>query len=307
MSDLTLQDLIRLEEPNVDNIKFRIARHVMKGRGWDGFDELIRFDDDLLTIFAGNMSEDRYKDAEIVLTFVALPSSKALFRSAFKNNGRISARKAKTHYAGYEKYDNYLKSLKDVFYHGEKYIKPPALSKQLFYGFEQSDLLKSYRNRLVIDWGKSQTYIQKKLDKEVTEIYPKGFVSIFPGWDKVHISHKELTEIINNPDGNKDWYEYLSRHSGVYVIFDSSSGLQYVGSAYGGNGIWTRWEGYARTGHNGNKALKAIARKNSDFANNFTYSLHHVFPRTVSRNDVLRYESLLKNKLGSRAFGLNEN
>ena len=60
MSDLTLQDLIRLEEPNVDNIKFRIARHVMKGRGWDGFDELIRFDDDLLTIFAkkvGNMSE----------------------------------------------------------------------------------------------------------------------------------------------------------------------------------------------------------------------------------------------------------
>ena len=33
----------------------------------------------------------------------------------------------------------------------------------------------------------------------------------------------------------------------------------------------------------------------------------HVFPRTVSRNDVLRYESLLKNKLGSRAFGLNEN
>ena len=60
MSDLTLQDLIRLEEPNVDNIKFRIARHVMKGRGWDGFDELIRFDDDLLTIFAGNMSEDRY-------------------------------------------------------------------------------------------------------------------------------------------------------------------------------------------------------------------------------------------------------
>ena len=62
MSDLTLQDLIRLEEPNVENIKFRITRHVMKGRGWDGFDDLIRFDDDLLTIFAGNMDKDRYKD-----------------------------------------------------------------------------------------------------------------------------------------------------------------------------------------------------------------------------------------------------
>jgi len=53
--------------------------------------------------------------------------------------------------------------------------------------------------------------------------------------------------------------------------------------------------------------MKALERKNSDFANNFTYSLHHVFPRTVSKIDVLHYESLLKNKLGSRAYGLNEN
>ena len=44
MSDLTLKDLIRLEEPNVDNLKIKIARHVMKGRGWEGFDDLIRFD-----------------------------------------------------------------------------------------------------------------------------------------------------------------------------------------------------------------------------------------------------------------------
>ncbi|MDG2159264.1 MAG: GIY-YIG nuclease family protein [Gammaproteobacteria bacterium] len=307
MSQLILKDLIRLEEPDLDKFKIRVARHVMKGRGWDGFDDLIRFDDDLLTIFAGNMSEDRYKDAEIILTFVALPKSKALFRSAFINNGRISANEAKNHYAAYDRYSNYLKSLNNAFYFGEKHIKPPDLSKQLFYSFEQSSLLKSFRNRLVIDWGKSQTYIQKKLDKEVIEIYPKGFVSFFPGWDKVYLSHKELSEIINHPDGNKDWHEYLSNHSGVYVIFDSSTGKQYIGSASGGDGIWSRWEGYAKTGHNGNKALKAISRKNPDFANNFKYSLHHVFPKTVSKNDVLQYESLLKNKLGSRAYGLNEN
>jgi len=34
MSDLTLEDLLRLEEPNLENIKFRVVRHVMKGRGW---------------------------------------------------------------------------------------------------------------------------------------------------------------------------------------------------------------------------------------------------------------------------------
>ena len=193
------------------------------------------------------------------------------------------------------------------YFNNEKVIRAPKLSSSMFYKFEQSNLLESYRNRLVIDWGRSQTYIQKIIDKPVAEIYPKGFVSLFPGWDKVHLSYKELSEIINNPDGNKDWFEYLTRHSGVYVIFDKSTGMQYVGSASGGNGIWSRWEGYARTGHNGNKALKLLAKKNPDFANNFTFSLHHVFPRTVSKNDVLYYESLLKNKLGSRAYGLNEN
>ena len=307
MSDLTLQDLIRLEEPNFDSLRIKATRHVMKGRGWDGFDDLIRFDDELLSVFSGNMTSDKYKDTDIVLNFVALPKSKALFRGSFINHGRISFNQAKKYYPGYPAYQNYLKSITDVYYGNKKYKKPPSLSKQLFYKLEQSQLLETYRNRLVIDWGKSQTYVQKKLDKEVTEIYPKGFVSLFPGWDKVHLSHQELKEIINNPDGNKDWYEYLSRHSGVYVIFDSSSGMQYVGSASGGNGIWSRWEGYAKTGHNGNKTLKELASKNPEFSNNFTYSLHHVFPRTVSKNDVLYYESLLKNKLGSRAYGLNEN
>jgi hypothetical protein len=298
---------MRLEEPNITNIKIRIARHVMKGRGWEGFDDLIRFDDELLSVFAGNMGSDRYKDAEMVLTFVALPKSKALFRSAFINHGIISHAKAKKYYAGYAKYQNYLNTADIKYFNNETVIKPPKLSKQIFYELEQSSLLESYRDRLVIDWGKSQSYIQKIIDKPVAEIYPKGFVSLFPGWDKVHLSFKELSEIISNPDGNKDWYEYLSRHSGVYVIFDKSTGMQYVGSASGGNGIWSRWEGYARTGHNGNKALKVLSKKNPDFANHFTFSLHHVFPRTVSKNDVLYYESLLKNKLGSRAFGLNEN
>ena len=114
MSDLSLQDLIRIYEPNVENIKFRIARHVMKGRGWEGFDELIRFDDDLLTIFASNMDRDRYKDAEFVLTFVALPKSKALFRSAFINNGIISYAKARKLFPGFEAYRNYLNTQRNI-------------------------------------------------------------------------------------------------------------------------------------------------------------------------------------------------
>ena len=299
MSDLTLKDLIKLEGLEYENLKFRVVRHKMNRKGWEDFDNLIRFDNEMLSAFAGSQERLVYKDADIILTFVALPGTKALFRTAHINHGQISFNQYKKYYKGYKPFLNYRKN---------NSREEDILDDFYFYKLEDSNLLESYKNRLVIEWGKSTvSWVQSSTEKEVTEIYPKGFVSLFPGWDKVHLSHKELTEIINNPNGNKDWYEYLSRHSGVYVIFDSSTGNQYVGSASGGKGIWSRWEGYVKTGHNGNKGLKALAKDNPDFANTFTYSLHHVFPKTVSKKDVLYYESLLKNKLGSRAFGLNEN
>ena len=299
MSDLTLKDLIKLEGLEYENLKFRVVRHKMNRKYWEDFDNLIRFDNEMLSAFAGSQERLVYKDADIILTFVALPGTKALFRTAHINHGQISFNQYKKYYKGYKPFLNYRKN---------NSREENVLDDLYFYKLEDSNLLESYKNRLVIEWGKSTvSWVQSSIEKEVTEIYPKGFVSLFPGWDKVHLSHKELTEIISNPNGNKDWYEYLSRHSGVYVIFDSSTGNQYVGSASGGNGIWSRWEGYVRTGHNGNKGLKALAKENPDFANTFTYSLHHVFPKTVSKNNVLYYESLLKSKLGSRAFGLNEN
>ena len=299
MSDLTLKDLIKLEGLEYENLKFKVVRHKMNRKYWEDFDNLIRFDNEMLSAFAGSQERLVYKDADIILTFVALPGTKALFRTAHINHGQISFNQYKKYYKGYKPFLNYRKN---------NSREENVLDDLYFYKLEDSNLLESYKNRLVIEWGKSTvSWVQSSIEKEVTEIYPKGFVSLFPGWDKVHLSHKELTEIINNPNGNKDWYEYLSRHSGVYVIFDSSTGNQYVGSASGGKGIWSRWEGYVKTGHNGNKGLKALANENPDFANTFTYSLHHVFPKTVSKNDVLYYESLLKDKLGSRAYGLNEN
>ena len=299
MADLTLKDLIKLEGLEYENLKFRVVRHKMNRKYWEDFDNLIRFDNEMLSAFAGSQERLVYKDADIILTFVALPGTKALFRTAHINHGQISFNQYKKYYKGYKPFLNYRKN---------NSREENVLDDLYFYKLEDSNLLESYKNRLVIEWGKSTvSWVQSSIEKEVTEIYPKGFVSLFPGWDKVHLSHKELTEIINNPNGNKDWYEYLSRHSGVYVIFDSSTGNQYVGSASGGKGIWSRWEGYVKTGHNGNKGLKALANENPDFANTFTYSLHHVFPKTVSKNDVLYYESLLKDKLGSRAYGLNEN
>ena len=105
--------------------------------------------------------------------------------------------------------------------------------------------------------GNSQTFIQRisltnlrNLSKDLFRHFQVGTRFIFL---------QELTGI-NNPVAIRigmNSNETLS----VYVIFDSSSGMQYVGSTSGGNGIWSRWEGYARTGHNGNKALKSLQRR----------------------------------------------
>jgi hypothetical protein len=299
MSELTLKDLIKIESLNYADLSFKIVRHKMNQKGWEEFDNLIRFDNELLSAFAGSQERLVYKDADIVLTFVALPGTKALFRTAHINHGQISFNQYKKYYKGYKSFLNFKKI---------NNIDGGTLEDLYYYKLEESQLLETYKNRLVIEWGRSAVvWVQSAIDKEVTEIYPHGFVSKFPGWDKVYLSHKELSEIINNPGGNKDWYEYLSGHSGVYVIFDSSTGKQYVGSASGGKGIWSRWEGYVKTGHNENIGLKALAKNNPDYANTFSYSLHHIFPKTVSEKDVFYYESLLKKKLGSRAYGLNEN
>ena len=59
--------------------------------GW--FCDLIRFDDELLTIFAGNMGSDRYKEAEKIIACAALPKSKALLRAVFTNQESLVLRK----------------------------------------------------------------------------------------------------------------------------------------------------------------------------------------------------------------------
>ncbi len=83
---------------------------------------------------------------------------------------------------------------------------------------------------------------------------------------------------------------------------DSATGKQYVGSAYGVGGILGRWHGYAKTGHGGNKELKNMV----DFSG-LQFSILYTCSASKSAKKVCRYETLFKEKLGSRAHGLNWN
>ena len=44
-----------------------------------------------------------------------------------------------------------------------------------------------------------------------------------------------------------------------------------------------------------------------DYARNLRVKLLRTLPRTLTSTEVVRYETLYKEKLGTRAFGLNPN
>ena len=93
----------------------------------------------------------------------------------------------------------------------------------------------------------------------------------------------------------------------MYLILAETSGNLYVGSAYGANGIWGRWEQYAKTGHGNNKRLIELLGVDTDYPEKFRFSLLQILPKTFTRDEVIARESLYKRKLGSKAFGLNAN
>ncbi len=95
--------------------------------------------------------------------------------------------------------------------------------------------------------------------------------------------------------------------NGVYLILDESTGLQYLGSANGENGIWQRWSDYAANGHGGNKELKALHKVDPSHHKNFKFSILQSLPSNISQREIIKIESLYKQKLGSRVHGLNKN
>lgn len=88
---------------------------------------------------------------------------------------------------------------------------------------------------------------------------------------------------------------------------NSTNGDQYVGSAYGEAGILGRWKSYATTRHGGNKRLKALLDSDPQRHVAFWFSILRTLPRSLTAKEVITIEEHYKKKLGTRAFGLNEN
>ncbi len=175
------------------------------------------------------------------------------------------------------------------------------------YDLEKCPDFADLEGRVVVAWGKGAiAYHQHLKNKLVVEIYPRGrALSPFTDYLDFSLNFEQLTDLMNSPQAHRDWHASLSAVSGVYVILAEQSGKQYVGSAYGTGGIWSRWEQYATTGHGGNLKLIELLKSDSRYPKGFRYSILQVLPKTTTKDEVIRWEERYKVKLGSRVTGLN--
>lgn len=131
-------------------------------------------------------------------------------------------------------------------------------------------------------------------------------VGDFPGFNAVLLSYTILRTVVR--ESNPSWLAALANVAGVYVITDNTTGKQYVGSAYGGVGLWQRWCAYAKTGHGGNKELRQLLDANGvDHAHHLQFSILEVCDLNASDEYIIGRESHWKTVLRTREFGLNSN
>ncbi|MBT1171233.1 GIY-YIG nuclease family protein [Bifidobacterium sp. SO4] len=192
-------------------------------------------------------------------------------------------------------------------------IEESNYGKNDFYILERLDLLAEYENRLTIDWGSFRSLAWKgTVDKPIVSI--ERTKPTFPGFDDLILGFDKLSDIIEDPDYYSAYYDAMSQVSAIYLVTDTASGKQYVGSAYGGEGLWQRWSTYAHTqgrggsGDGGNKLLVDLLNRGGEgYERNLRYSVLRVLDSGLSTDQVVGMENLYKDKLGTREFGLNAN
>ncbi len=178
------------------------------------------------------------------------------------------------------------------------------------YSTRELDGLEHLTGKAIVQFDKTfrasylrgEKYVDRLLVAAIRE--QRMTIGDFPGYNSVLLSYHMLKTVLR--EANPSWRTGLANVAGVYVITDISDGKLYVGSAFGGEGIWQRWSEYAKTGHGGNKELRALLRQNGDgYADSFQFSLLEVCDLSSSDDYVLARESHWKTVLRSREFGLN--
>ena len=146
-------------------------------------------------------------------------------------------------------------------------------------------------------------------DLEIQEILREPYLGrAFPGFEDIDLSFEELEALVRND--RPDWKSALESVKGIYLITDIASGKRYVGSAYGDQGIWSRWCNYIASGHGGNAELRALASDPSleYYRKYFRFALLEYRSVGTADDIIIERESFWKRILLTRGEqGLNRN
>lgn len=276
---LTLQQILNSQSTLLEGKRVKIVRHKETRTQYREEYRLALKNKSALHGYQRHQGRDVFSDCEYIISFVGLERSHSLFFGVFQVKG-CEQRAREGGKAGY------------------------------WYDLEQVNAFNTLVDRLVIDWGDSaRAWVQlyHKQSKAVVEILPQGYVGTFPGLLDFVLEFDELKKLTENSEANHEWKHHLSAVNGIYLILDSSTGKQYIGSAYGDQGIWGRWGFYATSHHGGNVELKKLMEADPEHYRHFRFSVLQTLPSNTSARESIEVENLYKQKLGSLAHGLNMN
>ena len=265
---LTLQEILNLKTDLFKKSRVKLVRHKDSR---EQYRELIKDKDELIE-YQKEQAKPVFSKCDYIISFIGKERKKSILFGIFKVKGCTQ---------------------KNGMY---------------YYEFELLPEFEYLCNRVIVDWGGNaiawhQWYHTQP--KEIVQILPQGYLGDFPGLVDFVLDFDELKVLVENPEANEDWKNHLSSINGIYLILDSKTGHQYVGSANGRGGIWQRWTDYANTVHGGNKKLKQICQANPNYHKNFRYSILQTLPSNITQREIVGIEHLYMEKLGTRAHGLN--
>lgn len=271
MSLIKLNDILQL--PNLSNVKIRFNLTV--DENWNPIENFKNNDiQSLLTGQYWNYNKNKsYKNGQVTVGFIKIKSN-----------------------------ENYW-----LLFHVGKITKDLNILNGVGYEYDILSEYEKYFGRLIVKFKNSSQNMIRNAESvidecEVAQILPDIFDNdIFPGYDKVNISWKELTRVLDK----ETWKTALRNQKGVYLITNTLNGKMYVGSAYGDEMILTRWKSYAESRHGGNKEL--ISLDIYEIENYFRFSLLDIFKAATDKQIILERESWWKDVLLSRKFGYNGN
>ncbi len=247
------------------------------------YDKFLYEFEDFLT-FQSEQMDNRFEDVNYIVSFIAEKGMNVRFIGVYK-------------ILDYQTFEN---TQYGVF--NTKYT--------WFYTMEKVSGFEDLENRVIIRWNAPLASFLKNIHNtksgEIVEIQKGLHDKVFKDYFEFILSFKELKEIVE--EEYADWKKMLSATNGIYLIGDRKTGKLYVGSAYGEEGIWGRWKIYVKTnGHGNNKSLKELVETDKDYGYNFQFTILMLLSKTATADEVIEKETLFKKKLGTHAFGLNNN